>query len=209
MTYEETRTVLSIIKSNYFSAYKNIDAQVAQNQLDLWYAAFKDTPKKLVLAAVNQIIFYSNKEFPPKIGDINAKILELLSDNPDDDATEAWNTVREFIRSIGGTSEDVQRYRSLPDSIRRIYSYADLKSLSMARETDNTAYEKPRFIAAYKNVASENRMTLLQQHKYAELASEEKLKQIGFSEDEVKKLKSSCIPCRERIKLIAEEERSD
>ncbi len=52
MTYEETRSILTVLKINYPQSFRNWEREQGEAFLNLWSEAFKDDPVQMVAMAV-------------------------------------------------------------------------------------------------------------------------------------------------------------
>ncbi len=115
MTYEETRKILTVLKTNYPQSFRGWSRDQSQDFLDLWAEAFKDDSVEIVVAAVKAIIYSDTREFAPNIGQVKDKMLKL-SNHVQVDADEAWNMISKALRNgIYGSEEE---FAKLPPEVQ-------------------------------------------------------------------------------------------
>lgn len=68
MTFEETRAVLTLLKSNYPQSFQRWTKQQANVFLALWSKGLEDEDLNIVLAAVWHFIADTDREFAPPLG---------------------------------------------------------------------------------------------------------------------------------------------
>lgn len=183
MNKEETRQILSVLRISYPQSFRDYTEATGTMLLDLWATVFQGTPAKLVKAAVMDIIAHDNREFAPNPGQINQRILDLYGKNYQQDALEAWETIKGYMRSMNWDTSDVDRYRKLPEGIRRYYSYGALKDMAMGKSRDNDMYEKPKFLRAYAELSEAEDQKLLAEGKIAEVIGYDKYLALEHEDD--------------------------
>lgn len=115
MTYEETRKILTVLKTNYPQSFRGWDKDQSHAFLDLWAEAFKDDPVEIVIAAVKAIIYSDTREFAPNIGQVKDKMYKL-SNTVQIDADQAWSMVSKALRNgIYGAEEE---FAKLPPEVQ-------------------------------------------------------------------------------------------
>lgn len=121
MTLDETRMILSVLRLNYPSTFKNMSKQDSINYLNLWHEMFKNDDYNLVKAAILAIIKTDDREFAPNIAQVTNKMYELT--HPDEiSRQEAWNLVKKALsRSI---YHSVEEYQKLPPMLQKLVGSA-------------------------------------------------------------------------------------
>lgn len=117
MTFEDTRTILKIVKSEWPQSFKGISREDAEAKLNLWAEMFKDDPVELVGAAVKALIAAGGREFAPQIGTIKDQMRMLIEPNAMTEA-EAWAVVKKAVCRSGYNS--VAEYAKLPPLIQKL-----------------------------------------------------------------------------------------
>lgn len=117
MNYNETKDILTILKTNYPQSFKGWTYDQSQAFLNLWAEAFKDEPVGLVAGAVKSIIYGDTREFAPNIGQVKAKIYSLTHE-ADMTEIEAWQLVKNALRNSGYNAAD--EFEKLPVVVQRL-----------------------------------------------------------------------------------------
>lgn len=126
MTYEETRSILTVLKINYPQSFKGWTAEQGEAFLNLWSEAFKDDPVQMVAMAVKAIIYSDIREFAPNIGQVKDKMVKL-SNSTTLDADQAWGVVYKALSNSIYNAES--EFNKLPSEVR-----AGIGSASQLRE---------------------------------------------------------------------------
>lgn len=74
MTVQETRDILTVLKTNYPNSFKNMSKEQSYSYLDLWATAFANDNKQDVINAVKEIIYTDTREFAPNIAQVKARM---------------------------------------------------------------------------------------------------------------------------------------
>ena len=74
MTVQETRDILTVLKTNYPNSFKNMSKEQSYSYLDLWATAFANDNKQDVINAVKEIIYTDTREFAPNIAQVKARL---------------------------------------------------------------------------------------------------------------------------------------
>ena len=99
MNRRQTLEILSILQINYPQSFRGWTDDDREHFVSLWAQAFNDKPAEIVTHAVKSIIYYSDREFAPNIGQVNTEIMrEAKMMAPD--GTTAWNQLRNFMRHM-------------------------------------------------------------------------------------------------------------
>lgn len=148
MTRNEISEILQILQLNYPQSFKGWDKEQSSLYAQMWFEAFKDVPKDVMVQAVKSIIYGDKREFAPNIGQVNAKIYELF--NQDEmSADKAWNIVRNAIRRSGWYS--VEQFNNLPKDIQRIVgSPAQLEAWSQCSSEQVSTVIASNFMKSYR-----------------------------------------------------------
>lgn len=126
MTYEETRSILTVLKINYPQSFKNWEWEQGEAFLNLWSEAFKDDPVQMVAMAVKAIIYSDTREFAPNIGQVKDRMVKL-SNSMTLDADQAWAMVYKALSNSIYNAES--EFNKLPSEVR-----AGVGSASQLRE---------------------------------------------------------------------------
>ena len=117
MTYDETLTIMSVLKAAYPNYYKDMRRSDADAIVSLWVEMFKDDPAEIVAVAVKAHIATDKKGFPPHIGAIKEAIVKLKTS---DEMTEmeAWALVNKATQN--STWHAKEEFDKLPPVIQRL-----------------------------------------------------------------------------------------
>lgn len=74
MTVQETRDILTVLKTNYPNSFRNMSKEESYDYLDLWATAFANDKKQDVINAVREIIYTDTREFAPNIAQVKARL---------------------------------------------------------------------------------------------------------------------------------------
>ena len=74
MTTEETKNLLTVLKTNYPNSFK-ISLQDSKQMVALWAEAFKNENVQDVITAVKKIIYEDTREFAPNIAQVKSRIV--------------------------------------------------------------------------------------------------------------------------------------
>lgn len=174
MNRDETRNVLTFLKTNYPQSFRLYTEESSQLLLDIWAEGLKEFPAALVQKAVMGIVMNDSREFAPNIGQVRLACLGELAPDQGQAALDAWQAVKKFIRNIGHDAQDFEDYARLPEPIRAIYSVSDLRSMAMNKSEDNDTYEKPRFIKAYTETKKAELIKEIEGGKYKMIEAQTK-----------------------------------
>jgi len=117
MTYDETLSIMAVLKAAYPNFYRDMKRSEAEGIVSLWTEMFKDEPAEIVAVAVKAHIVNDKKGFPPHIGAIKEAILKIK--RPDEmTEMEAWALVDKATRNAKyGAREEFEK---LPPLIQRL-----------------------------------------------------------------------------------------
>ena len=148
MNYEETRKILTVLKTNYPQSFKNWTREQSEMFLDLWCEAFSDEPVQIVVAAVKSIIYGDTREFAPNIGQVKDKIYTLTHEA---DLTEqdAWNLVKKALRNSGYHARE--EFDKLPPIVQNLVGDPrQLYEWSMTNSDQVNTVIASNFMRSYK-----------------------------------------------------------
>ena len=152
MTRNEISEILQILQLNYPQSFKGWGKDQSSLYAQMWFEAFKDVPKDIMVQAVKSIIYGDKREFAPNIGQVNAKIYELFTQDemsPD----EAWSIVRNAIKRSGWYS--LEQFNNLPENLRRIVgSPAQLEAWSQCSSEQVSTVIASNFMKSYREQQS-------------------------------------------------------
>lgn len=189
MNYEETRKVLTLLKTAYPNSYTHLDSESSALLVDVWNSIFANMPVELVSKAVKSIIATDTREFAPNPADINKKIVEMITDSDDEAALKAWEDVVDISGAmhISYYSEDVRQnrrlYGYLPKIVWRIYSVEEIAQLGLQDIKERDMYEKPRFLRLFKSLKVQEEEKALTTGDLSMIANRDKMQSIGLTQE--------------------------
>lgn len=155
MTEIETMKIMAVLQAAYPQFYaKKSDEELSQI-VSLWAEMFADEPYNLVAMAVKALIKTRESTFPPGIGEINARIMQLTQ--PEElSEMEAWALVSQAVRNSAYNSQ--REFDRLPEVVQRVIgSPAQLREWSqMDSDTVNSVISS-NFQRSYRARAKNER----------------------------------------------------
>lgn len=154
MTYEETRQILTILKTNYPQSFRNMTKDESVNFLNLWSEAFANDPVKNVVAAVKSIIYSDPREFAPNIGQVKTKMHSLFTPQEMTEQ-EAWGKVRKACTNSLWHAE--KEHKKLPELLQKLVSPEQLRSWAMMETDQLDTVVASNFMRSYKQRATQQK----------------------------------------------------
>lgn len=155
MTYDETLTIMSVLKAAYPAYYRGMNRQDAEAAVALWAEMFADEPAQIVALAVKSLIATDTKGFPPHIGAVKDSIVKLKQPNEMTEA-EAWALVSNATRNSAYHSQE--EYDKLPPVVQRIVgSPMQLREWAMMDTDTLQSVVASNFQRSYKARAAKER----------------------------------------------------
>lgn len=121
MTFEDTRTILTILKTEYPQSFRGMSKEDGRARLNLWAELFADDDVRLVGAAVKAIIVAGNREFAPNIGQIKEQMRKLTAKDEKTEA-EAWTRIHKAISNSAYEAD--AEFRRLPPILQKLVGSA-------------------------------------------------------------------------------------
>lgn len=79
MTRDETLKIMAVLKATYPNFYKDMTRRDAEGVVALWTDMFSGDSYNAVAAAVKAFIASDSKGFPPVVGQVKQRVMELAS----------------------------------------------------------------------------------------------------------------------------------
>ncbi len=171
MTRQETLRIMAVLRAAYPQYYAKQTTEDLQGIVSLWEEMFADEPYQVVAMATKALIKTRVSTFPPGIGEINEKILQITQ--PEEmTEMEAWSQVR---RAIYGASMDPSsrkvtngelsektsaevNFDRLPDILQRIVNSPEqLAAWARLTEDDLDTVVQSNFMRSYRAKAKHAR----------------------------------------------------
>ena len=77
MTRDETLKIMAVLKATYPNFYKDMTRRDAEGVVALWTDMFSEDSYNAVAAAVKTFIASDSKGFPPVVGQVKQRVMEL------------------------------------------------------------------------------------------------------------------------------------
>ena len=155
MTFEETKTILTLLQTEYPQSFSKMDERMMAMKLKLWATEFAHDDYRAVYAVVRAIISAGGREFAPNIGTIREK-LRSYSVEGEMTENEAWSLVSRAIRNgiYGYESE----YAKLPPEVQQAVGEAtQLKRWAVMPEDEVESVVASNFQRSYRAIAARKR----------------------------------------------------
>lgn len=157
MTREETKTVLTVLRTTYPNFYKTLNLEDQKGMLDIWCELFQDDDVKLVKIALKQLILTS--KYPPAISEIKEVMYSFINPNKMN-IIEAFSLVKKACR-IDGTLA-MEQFDMLPLEIQKtIRSHTTLQDWAVMNENDLETIAYARFRDMYKQTLNEMKINAI------------------------------------------------
>ena len=160
MTLEETGMIMDILSAAYPAFYAKQTAKQKENAAMLWASLFADDNAKLVAAAVKALIATKCDGFPPDIGQVKAKMLEVADRDALSDA-DAWAMVTYAVNHTDNYNPSKQFDRLPPDVQRAVGSPNVLREWGMVDEDTFQTVIMSAFLKSYRVMRQRRRDDVL------------------------------------------------
>ncbi len=117
MKREETAAVMRVLQAAYPRFYSKQDTEAIRDAIRLWHDMFAEDNGVEVGAAVKAFIATDTKGFPPSIGQIKARLVQLKAPDMLDEA-QAWSAVSKAISNSGWHARE--EFEKLPEIVRAV-----------------------------------------------------------------------------------------
>lgn len=117
MNRPETLKIMAVLQAAYPQFYAKKSKEELDGIVNLWAEMFADEPYQVVAMATKALIKTRVSTFPPGIGEINEKIMQLTQPE-EDTAMEAWAMVASAIRNSAYNSQ--REFDKLPPVVQKI-----------------------------------------------------------------------------------------
>lgn len=115
MTRDETLKIMAVLKATYPNFYKDMTRRDAEGVVALWTDMFAEDSYNAVAAAVKAFIASDSKGFPPVVGQVKQRVMELAntkalpgSVSRGSEKEAAW--VRRYVNADHGGLGHISRY---------------------------------------------------------------------------------------------------
>jgi hypothetical protein len=113
----DTIKLMTVLQTAYPQFYAKKTAEEMNDAISLYMSMFEDEPAELVAMAVKALIKTRTSTWPPSIGEINEKIMQITQ--PEEmTELEAWAFVSKAIRNSAYNS--AEEFEKLPPVVQRL-----------------------------------------------------------------------------------------
>lgn len=153
MTKQEIVQLMAIIREFYPTYYRNKTEEETKVSARLWWDMFREDDGMQVLAAVKAFVATDTKGFPPSVGQIKQRLVQLqMPDMPDE--AEAWKQVWKAIQNSGYHSKE--EFEKLHPIVQRVVGQPEmLKAWAMEKADSVQTVIASNFQRAYRARAAE------------------------------------------------------
>ena len=189
MTENETKALLHVLKVTYPQALTNVSNDERTQMVTLWHHTMKNLPFALAEKAAEAFIKCDKKGFMPCPGQIMEQAKQLVTDDADGEADQAWQAVLDYLQSEmpDGLFLAHEGYYRLPVRVQEIYSWSEL--CNTARRDDSSFYVNgvmhTNFVKQYKELKSKEEANALATGNILSISKPEKIKALGLSEQDL------------------------
>lgn len=151
MTWDETKTIVGIIKS----LYPNWKTDNPKSTVDTWHIVLEDFDANAIQYAIKRYALTDKSGFPPSVGQLVGQLQEA-TDTDGLSGLEAWGLVARAMRNSAYNSKE--EFARLPKEVQRAVGSAEtLKSWALT-DIDSTPVLQSNFLRTYNAVADKARV---------------------------------------------------
>ena len=155
MTFDETKTIMTLLQTEYPQSFSKMDSRMMAMKLKLWATEFQHDDYRAVYAVVRAIMSAGGREFAPNIGTIREKMRDYSSGNELSE-NEAWSIVSKAISN--GIYGYQQEYDKLPPAIQKAVGEAEqLKRWAVMPVDEVQSVVASNFQRSYRQIKQRER----------------------------------------------------
>lgn len=162
MTREETSKLLTMVKINFRSAFRDITKDEANLVIDQWNMNMKAFTWQEVFAAFNDYMKTNAVDYAPQIGQIHSGIMQILQKRkplPQAPFEEVWQKIMKSARYDPRQAK--AEFAKLPENIQKaLGGYSRLVEIGRAYEED-LKWIKKNIQKEYSDVLQEEKLMYL------------------------------------------------
>lgn len=162
MTREETSKLLTMVKINFRSAFRDITKDEANLVIDQWNMNMKAFTWQEVFAAFNDYMKTNAVDYAPQIGQIHSGIMQILQKRkplPQAPFEEVWQKIMKSARYDPRQAK--AEFAKLPENIQKaLGGYSRLVEIGRAYEED-LKWIKKNIQKEYSDVLAEEKLMYL------------------------------------------------
>lgn len=158
MTWDETKTIIGIIKS----LYPNWKTDNPKSTVDTWHIVLEDFDANAIQYAIKRYALTDKSGFPPSVGQLVGQLQEA-SENGNLSGMEAWGLVYRAMKNSAWYSQE--EYEKLPKPVQRAVGSAEtLRSWALS-DIESVTVLQSNFLRTYNSVVErEKKEALLPQN---------------------------------------------
>lgn len=151
----DTLKIMSVLQSAYPQYYAKKSVEELDDAVSLYMDMFEDEPAELVAIAVKALIKTRTSDWPPSIGAINEKIIQITT--PEEmTEQEAWALVSKALRNSTYGSEEA--FAKLPAEIQAVvHDPGQLRQWAISPAEDVETVIASNFMRSFKAKQKTNR----------------------------------------------------
>ncbi len=144
---------MAIIREFYPAYYRDKSPEEAQISARLWKELFAEDDGDQVLAAVKAFIATDTKGFPPSVGQVKARLVQLNAPDMLDEA-QAWARVSRAIQR--GSYHAAEEFEKLPPVVQKVVGSPSMLRTWAATDADTLqTVVASNFMRAYRSRAQD------------------------------------------------------
>jgi len=183
MQKSETAKILKVLKDNYPKHYNDQDESSYDMMASMWTYQFQENTLDEVFKALNAAIAAKTDGFPPSIGEVKMRIVDITAPETGD-AEDRW---RKYFNAVKRASVHADEdYAAFPEDLKDFTSPGELR-WQASREDFNESVEHSNFLRSWNARAEQRRIQKVVPppvRKAMALAKERMLQQIGTEAQE-------------------------
>lgn len=146
MTWDETKTIVGIIKS----LYPNWKTENPKSTVDTWHIVLEDFDSNAIQFAIKRYALTDKSGFPPSVGQLVGQLQEA-TENGSLSGLEAWGLVLRALRNSAYNA--AKEFDALPKEVQRAVGSAETLRAWALSDLDSTPVLQSNFLRTYNAVA--------------------------------------------------------
>lgn len=148
---EETAKLFLMIKGNYPSYYKSMDAVTSKLTISMWESALSDIPAHVVFSVAQKYMLQN--VFPPTIAEIREMVIKTTNPDALTSPEEAWEKVILAVKKYGYYQQP-EAFRNFSEPIARAVKAIGWQNIC---KSENIGIERSNFMKMYNVMDQGNR----------------------------------------------------
>lgn len=144
----ETLKIMTVLQTAYPQYYAKKSAEELDDAVNLYMDMFEDEPGELVAMAVKALIKTRTSDWPPSVGAINEKIMQITQ--PEEmTEQEAWALVSKALRN--STYGSAEEFAKLPPEVQAVvHDPGQLRQWAMAEADEVETVIASNFMRSFR-----------------------------------------------------------